>query len=100
MLNGVAEGFADIGRKEGRIHFESAVKVLRGLLTIVHVVLGEAAVKKNVDRVVDRQALQKLLIFAEVKIAVHGRAVYFDLRIVLSRPFALLQDSFNIPPNL
>src|SRR5208283_2567102 len=71
------------------------IEILNCLIKIVLVVLGKAVVEEDVNRIVDRQALQELLIFAEVKIAVQGCAVYFDLRIALARLLALGDGFFQ-----
>ena len=97
MPNRIAEGLAHIRGKERRVPFKRAVKVVGCLLAIVHVVLGKTVVEEDVNRIVDRQALQKLVIFAQIEIAVQRSAIYFDQGIVLARFFALRHGFLQHP---
>ena len=81
-----------------RVPFKSAIKVLRRLLAIVHVVLGKTVVEEDVNRIVDRQALQEFVVFAQIKIAVQRSAIYLDQGVVLARFFALRHGFLQHPP--
>ena len=66
MLNREAQRLANQCRQRCPVTFIGTIKVARCLVAIAKVVLAEAAIEKNLNRIVIRQTLQKLLVLAHV----------------------------------
>ena len=67
-----------------RVPLVCAIEIVCRLLAIIFVVFGKATIEENVRRIIDGQALPKFVIFPQIQVAVHGRAVDFDLRVDVS----------------
>src|SRR5580658_5497710 len=86
-MNRVTQSLSN-SRVQSWVEFVRAIKISCGLVELLFVKFSEATVKEGERGIVDRQALQKLLVFPQIEIAVQHRTVALHEGSQLTRPLA------------